>query len=301
MVKSLGGWRTNRVLTRPPKAFIDTQIIIDVGRGVIPPELWSKAAQYLRTATEYCISPLTAGELICGLEQSGEEHFEKHREQLRALIAPNREAEVFDFIPYFIGSQLGIDVERPANLEDDFLGSIGLILDAPSKASLLSGYRHPSHPGQTVRVRIDRLAREHSQTLQAYFGFMEHRRKALAEKWRGPGAFRVEPEGWASFILNSYSIAGSAFDSASIATRLSAAYEFEMSLNILIRDRGFSVEKNRGDLVDGQQLFYLFDPIVVFITNDNRIKRRTAASAQSTRIITFRDLVRCAETCAPLV
>ncbi|MGA7884953.1 MAG: hypothetical protein WCA44_04360 [Acidobacteriaceae bacterium] len=159
------------MLVHPPKTFLDTQIVIDAGRGAISADEWSAAAGYLKVATRYCISPLTAGELIFGLERSGEKHFENHRRELQILIAPNGDAEVFDFIPYFVGLQLGLDVARPAHLEDDMLGSIGLILDAPSKAALLSGYLHPNHPGKTVRKPWDRRnVPRHNGTRQIFSG-----------------------------------------------------------------------------------------------------------------------------------
>jgi hypothetical protein len=284
------------MLISPPKVFLDTQILIDVGRGTIAPDDWSRVVLYLRDGTRYSISPLTLGELISGLVNGEEEHFERNRRPLRIALSPDANAEVFDFLPYFLAGQLGVDFARPPHLEDDFLGSIGLILEAPSRAACLEGFRRPQSPGQTAKVRIDRLAREHADTLGKYFEFMARRREDILAQRHGLGPFQVAPDAWASFILGSYGVAAMEHDCSEAAERLSAAYEFEMHINTLMKSETFSVEKNRGDLVDGQQLFYLFDSSTVFVTNDSRIKLRTARSPQSHRIKTFSDLLACAES-----
>lgn len=282
------------MLTLPPKVFLDTQIVIDVGRGTITQGDWSRAASFLRESTRYCVSPLTIGELLCGLVNSEERHFESHKQQLRILLAPQPAPEVFDFIPYFVADQLGLSIDRPPLLEDDFLGSLRLILDAPSKAALRDGFRLRQNPNQTAKVRVDRLVHEHNETLHKYFKFMERRRVVIKRNWRGPGHFRVEPSLWTSYILNAHGVSGSSLDPSAVAPRLSAAYEFQMSLNVLINSTTFSISRNRGDLVDGQQLFYLLDPNAFFITNDSRIRSRVAASSQSNRVKSFTELTDCA-------
>jgi hypothetical protein len=273
----------------PPKTFLDTQIVINAERGRISGDDWSFAASYLRSATRYCISPLTIGELIFALVNGDPEHFAQHQRRLRVLLGPGSQAEVFDFIPYFFARQFGLSIDRPAHLEDDFLGAIGLILEAPSKDSLLQGFRRKGeYSGQTARIRIDRFAQEHTDSLDKYIEFMEARRRSAT------GA--ISPEQWASFFPPFYGISGNGIDISEIAERLSAVYEFEMSVNNLVKSDKFSISKNRSDLIDGQQLFYLCDPEVIFISDDSDFKNRVKNSIQSMRIKTFAELLACATT-----
>jgi hypothetical protein len=89
------------------------------------------------------------------------DYFEKHKRRLRVLLSPGPPAEVFDFIIYFVAQELGLTVQRPPHLEDDFLGAIDLILSAPSKEALLDGFPLPgAESDQTVRIRIDRFVKE---------------------------------------------------------------------------------------------------------------------------------------------
>jgi hypothetical protein len=193
-----------------------------------------------------------------------------------------------------------LPIERPGHLEDDFVGAVRSILAASSKDDLLRGFRRPGTPeGQILKIRIDRLASEHDATMRRYFDFME-RRKATIIAAKSSRA-RIAADDWASFILKSYGVTN--FDGLlpQLVLALSAAYEFEMAINELLMNDNFSVSKNRGDLVDGQQLFYLSDPNCVFVTNDGAIKRRTKHSLQSNRIKSFAELLDCARSQSPLM
>lgn len=271
----------------PPKSFLDTQIIIDAERKTIPQGDWSLAASYLRNATQYCISPLTIGELIYALVKGDSRYFEQHQRRLRILLSPGDRAEVFDFIPYFFAQQFGLTMVRPSHLEDDFLGTIRLILEAPSKDALLQGFRRQGeNSNQTARVRIDRFAQEHSKTREGYVELMNNRRTRKD--------LRVSPHEWASSLLALYGVPEREANPSEIAEKLSAVYEFEMFVNKLMKSDKFSISKNKSDIVDGQQLCYLCDPSVVFISNDSDFKNRTRTSQQSNRIKTFAELLACA-------
>ncbi len=267
---------------------------MDVQQGRIASDQWSIVASYVRTATRYCVSPLTIGEIIWALAGGDAKYFGSHQQRLRVLLSPNSRPEVFDFVPYFTAHQLGIEFPRPAHLEDDFLGTIDLILEAPSKDALLEGFqREGAHVGQTARVRIDRFAREHAETLSNYEAFMEARRNA------NPGPLNQVQ--WASGVAGFYGIPPESVDLPSLAAGLSAAYEHEMFANRLLNNPSFSVSRNRSDLIDGQQLIYLCDPQVVFISNDSDFRNRITNSPQLASIQTFSEVFRRASNGLPLL
>jgi hypothetical protein len=236
---------------------------------------------------------LTIGELLRALANGGREFFAQHQRRLRHLLEPNRHATVFDFIPYFVAEQLGRPIHRPDHLEKDFLGTLKLILDAPSKESLLTGFRPSGHgPDKVARIRIDRFAQEYRDASDRYVAFMNARRSQTFTT--------LLPVQWAFFIADFYGFGDDQIQITELADRLSANYEFEMSVNGLMRNENFSLEKNKSDHIDGQQLIYLLDPEVVFITNDSDFRNRTRNSPQSSRIKSFADLLDCAKMKCPL-
>lgn len=278
----------------PPKAFLDTQIVSDAERGHIGADDWERASIYLRHATRYCVSALTVSELLAGLAGAGPRYFEKHKRRLRVLLSPNPQAEVFDFIKYFVARRLGLTIQRPEHLEDDFLNTISIVLSAPSKEALLDGFPLPGvKPQQTVRIRIDRFVQEMEENRSAYVNVMGYR--------QGRAIPKLSPRDWASNLMKLYGASSDSDSLAKVAESLSAAYEFEMSVNALVRNPNFSVSKNASDLFDGQQLCYLCDPNVVFITNDSDFKTRAGKSPQATRIKTFAELLSSADNNSPLL
>lgn len=52
----------------------------------------------------------------------------------------------------------------------------------------------------------------------------------------------------------------------------------------------YRFDEHPEDLVDAQQLYYLLDPEMYFVTNDNRLIDYVRGSSQANRIITFDQL-----------
>jgi len=276
------------MIALPPKVFLDTQIVAQVEREEISSADWRLASQYLRHATRYCISALTATELLRALAKGSDDHFELHKRRLRILIEPHENAEVFDFIPYYVASELGLPVQRPSHLEDDLLGTICLILSSSSKEKLQSGIRHPQ-TGHQMIIRLDRFINECDQLKNGYNQMIEKMKQA-----RGP---QLEPEQWATGVLRWYGIPHAGEEALrGILVRLSAAYEFEKAVRTHTKNPNFNVVRNSSDQVDGQQLLYLCNSETVFITNDSDFKTRTKRSPQAERIKTFRELLECIQS-----
>jgi len=282
------------MIALPPKVFFDTQIILAAEREDISWQDWETVTGYLRQASRYCISSLTICELQIALANGADQYFEQHQRRFRLLVPIGTRPEVFDFIPYFVARELGLTIQRPDHLEDDFLGVIDLILAAPSKAALLNGFPVPGKPQQTVKIRLDRLTQEIQQLKQSYNAAISRRRELNIDG--------ISLEVWTTNLLAFYGVNGVP-DSAKavIAEALSATYEFEMAVIRLARNKNFNIRKNMSDHTDGQQLCYLCDPETVFITNDSDFKNRTAKSPQASRIKTFAELLVYAENASPLL
>jgi hypothetical protein len=73
---------------------------------------------------------------------------------------------------------------------------------------------------------------------------------------------------------------------------MSASYQFDCWLVNAARNEDYDLSKSISDLVDTQQLAYLCDPAVIFITNDNDHRIRLRGNARGSRILTFAELLQ---------
>jgi hypothetical protein len=78
---------------------------------------------------------------------------------------------------------------------------------------------------------------------------------------------------WAEKILRDLGKPLSRPNVAIVLERLDAAYRFDRHLWQLIRNSEYDFSKHRGKIVDAQQLYYLCQPDIYFVTNDARLKK----------------------------
>jgi len=75
---------------------------------------------------------------------------------------------------------------------------------------------------------------------------------------------------------------------AEMVSLLSAYHEFEQTkLQIALRSQEYNAEKHRNDLLDAEQLIYLSDPTLCFLTCDGGFQNLVKKSPQAPRIITI--------------
>ncbi len=58
------------------------------------------------------------------------------------------------------------------------------------------------------------------------------------------------------------------------------------------RNQNYVVSRHTSDLIDGQQLIYLFDESVIFVTQDRNLREAAKATPQSNRVISFNELLQ---------
>ena len=75
-----------------------------------------------------------------------------------------------------------------------------------------------------------------------------------------------------------------------LASALDAAYEYEKHLCEIAKNGMFNFDNHGGDWIDLQQLFYLADPNVYFLTEDKDIRQRCGSSLQSNRILLLKEI-----------
>ncbi len=76
-------------------------------------------------------------------------------------------------------------------------------------------------------------------------------------------------------------------DCRRIAESLDAAFQFDMSLYGRARTSNYNFGKHRTEWIDEQQLYYLSDPDMHFLTRDGRLREWIKASTQANRVLNF--------------
>jgi hypothetical protein len=266
-----------------PRVFFDTQIC----SNFIPEKEWDLVADYLNKRAKYAVSPLTVIELLAGLAKGQAEYFKTHQERLKRLYSPERGAQFFDFIRFFIAKALfDITLPRSATLEDNFAQIITIVSNAKSKEELSTGVQLPGRP----HLNLDGFVQQLTEIQSIYVAELQGRSKTVGS-----------PEAWSHGLLSSLEIPFSPERQTKVAEALSAAYHFEVSLLNLARNSNYDLQKNVSDLIDAQQLFYLSDPVVVFVTDDSDHKTRLRKGGQQQRIKTWKELVTVARKEATLL
>jgi hypothetical protein len=71
---------------------------------------------------------------------------------------------------------------------------------------------------------------------------------------------------------------------------ISPVTQFDRHLWQFIRNPDYNFSKHRGEIVDAQQLYYLCQPNIYFVTNDTRLKEAVSDSPQGRRVMTYQEL-----------
>jgi hypothetical protein len=111
------------------------------------------------------------------------------------------------------------------------------------------------------------------------------------EQLRDGDLLRSAPETWATAVLGLIGIDANDKNRSKLLSVLDAAYHFDVSLWDLAKDKSYDFKDHDSDWLDSQQLYYLCDPAVVFVTKDSRIKKRSRKSAQTDRILLYSEFV----------
>ena len=101
------------------------------------------------------------------------------------------------------------------------------------------------------------------------------------------------PERWATTFAKDLGCDIAADQARTLAADLSAAYEFRnYDFNAAAANKSYRWDKKDSDWVDGQQLIYLADSELYFVTEEAKIRTKCAASPQSSRVLILPEFVR---------
>ncbi len=267
--------------------FVDTNVCNHVAYQNLDHQ-WRSIGTYVLSNYKYVISPITLIELLGKIGRGDARYFEKNRKALRVLLGTRTKRTFLRFPGQFVLRHT-LGYNAPTKLGPrDFENWTRIALKAPDKASLQNGevqlYNAP-HKTFGFDFQLHETQRDQGKT--------QHIR--ILEEVRGGRKRPSTPLRWAAGILVRYGINPSEEACMKVARALDAAYCFDKYLWRLAKNPSYNFKEHDTDWEDRQQLFYLCNEHIWFVTADTDILRETKISAQSARIISFNTLLELAE------
>jgi len=264
-----------------PKLFLDTQISIDVGKRLIDQRTWARVWRHVTTKFQYVISPLTLCELLRGVASGTESYFNENREAIRVLVPPHKRKHLLDLPAGFVlKTVLNRRQRDPSLWAQDYETWVKVVLRARTKNELEAGDVQLAH-GSARTYGFD----SHLHVAQLMQGERVHLEQLQALR---NGNLHVPSHlAWAAGILNRQGLRPSDEDCRKVAASLEAAFHFDLSLYDRARNSNYNFEKHATDWIDGQQLYYLSDPQMHFLTRDRRLQNWIKGSSQANRVLDF--------------
>jgi hypothetical protein len=126
----------------------------------------------------------------------------------------------------------------------------------------------------------DAIDRMNQQTADNFRHLLEAARKNPLEPEKAS-------EAWFQGIANRVMADSKSRSLSEIVSTLNAYHEFEMSkLQVAMQNKDYNPEKHKNDLLDAEQLIYLSDASMCFLTCDTGFRNLVRKSPQAKRIIT---------------
>ncbi len=227
------------------------------------------------------VSPETFIELLEALSGGDGSHFEADRDRLR-IMSGGGKPRFLRFPGAFVlwkvlGLKSAVTKFDPAHFEKWFR----LVLRAKSRDQMVNGLVNDPLSSR-IGFRFD----PEKIRAQQEAGKAAHRERL--EKIREAGEIDVPGPVWAAGIAQSVGHRVNEEQARRLLVGLDAAFRYRNELRRIVCTNPYNFDKHKGDWVDWQQLFYLCDPQIHLLTDDDGIKNRVGDSIQLDRILLFR-------------
>ncbi|HWH59163.1 MAG TPA: hypothetical protein VN682_16160 [Terriglobales bacterium] len=270
--------------------FFDTQIITGVSDGTLPATVWATIIGKLSGTYEYCASFTTFVELINALAEGDEARFDQNRKRLMLLTSPSG-CRLLPMPGQFIRNKVfGLPTCRPEYSPERLQQSwIPIIKAARTKADLSSGdvvmASLPRGIDLTFGIDLPVLRRYMNDGKALWCE--ELRLAKEGEKAMPPADLH------AKFILRYDVFASETEQNIKLCERaLDAAYCHLARIHLDCTRGEYRFERNDQDWIDNQQLMYLADPELTFVTSDKRLIAKLGKSVDRNRVLEFTEFAR---------
>lgn len=263
--------------------YFDSQIVIRVSDGGITADDWKEVLEKLAGRYKYRVSFTTFMEIVNALAGGDDDHFDQNRKRLLVLT----DSIGCEFLPvpgqFIRTAVLGLASERPEfapeRLEKVWLPAIK---HARDKKNLSFGNIVVASVPSGVDVGID---------LPSLRKEVEEGKKLWAEQLKLAKNDRKEMpsvERYAAFVLRLDAHAPQTQENIQrVATALNAAYCHLAQIHHQSTKGAYRFENKLQDWIDNQQLIYLADPDLTFVTADRHLIAKLRKSRDRHRVLEF--------------
>jgi hypothetical protein len=265
------------------RLFFDTNICHKVTAREIPPDIWKRTVEALPQHFEYCISPLTALETVHSLTTCPPELFDLARTRVIHLTAVKSRLWLDYPIPFQRTALAGLPTKNNWEIELNLTNLFAVLSWVERKQDLDRPVSLPYMTGPFgFRARLSDGLAMFREVKDLYASRMEY---AQGQETTGR-----RKRDYIDDVFRITKLAQTEERVVAASQGLDAAFMFEHHLfSMLKSDYGFRA--NTSDLIDAQQLYYLLDPTLHFVTNDERLIGYVRKSTQANRIMTFSQLL----------
>lgn len=229
------------------------------------------------------VSPETLIELMDTLKGGTGEYFDIDKRRLKIMAGKEGDGYFLPFPGEFaLRKSLGLSV--PATFSPNaFKRWYRLITSASTRYELFeAGIKRGD---KTTTFDPDVIVQQQKAGKQSY-------REWLQTAVTGAYAF-PPPERWAMAFAKELGYDISSEQATTLASDLSAAYEFRKSIfTSASANKNFNSDKRDGDWVDGQQLIYLCDPTIHIVTEESSIREKCSDSPQRHRVLILKEFIK---------
>jgi hypothetical protein len=234
------------------------------------------------------VSPNTFAELLHSIKGvQTDEHFEIRKERIRIMTGNQR--PIFLPFPGQFALKFALKMEEaPVKLPlvalgpKDFRLWHRVVMNARSRADL-------QNADVVLPLHRERFGFD-VDLVDAYQAAGKRLHRLAIERVRDGKSKLGSAAEWAAMIAHDMGRELSIEQAQAFAGALDAAYEYEKQLCEIVKNGKFNFDNHDGDWIDMQQLFYLADPTVCFLTEDKDIRQRCGSSVQSKRILLLKEI-----------
>jgi hypothetical protein len=264
------------------RLFFDTNICHHAENGTIPRGAWLRTVAAIPNRFQYCISPLTALETVHSLTSCDPDCFVKNRARVRLLTSINERIWLDFPISFQRKALAGLPTTNTWEIELNVGNLFAMIGWVEKKSDLERPVALPHMTGAVGFQAYLKQARKEFDNVKAIYS----QRMTLA-KSQSPS--RRTRKMFVDDVFRITAMTDTPERRSAISSGMDAAFMFESRLMSMIPTK-YRFEANADDLVDAQQLYYLLDSDMYFVTNDKRLIDYVRRSSQANRIITFDQL-----------
>lgn len=232
------------------------------------------------------VSPQTLIELMNGIiGGKTDDHLQADQRRLRTVVGEDRAPEILRFPGDFsLRTVLGIQSDVPKFTPADFKLWVKTILSARSQYELAYGHvRIPNRGSMTFGLNKPAIANQQNEGKSTHREWLQ---LAMSGAWSFPSR-----DEWAKRIGLGLEVDLTDAQSALLGERLSAAYEYQRgTFETAAANPQYNVTKHDGDWIDNQHLFYLCDPTIFILTDEEGIRSKCRNSDQSSRVLLLKEL-----------